>query len=135
MALGCKELDIPLIYVSTGAVFDGEKQDGYTELDMPNPLSVYGKSKLKGEEIVASTLKKYFIVRAGWMIGGYQKDKKFVWKIIQLLKTKKSSRHYIFKLLIYKLFLMVSKYATFHRSASTATILFTVAFFCNLLLT
>lgn len=88
VALGCKELDIPLVYISTGAVFDGEKKDGYTELDTPNPLSVYGKSKLKGEEVVAATLKKYFIVRAGWMIGGYHKDKKFVWKIVQLLKTK-----------------------------------------------
>ena len=87
--LGCKKLDVPLAYISTGAVFDGEKFEGYTEFDKPNPISAYGKSKLKGEEIVASLLRKYFIVRAGWMIGGYHKDKKFVWKITQLLKTKK----------------------------------------------
>lgn len=89
MAVVCKEFDIPLVYISTGAVFDGEKAGGYTELDEPNPISVYGKSKLKGEEAVLSALTKYYIVRAGWMIGGYNKDKKFVWKIIQLLKTKK----------------------------------------------
>src|SRR3989338_367877 len=81
-------LDIPLVYISTGAVFDGSKMNGYTEEDTPNPLSIYGLSKLKGEAIVSSTLKRYYIVRAGWMIGGHKKDKKFVWKILQLLKTK-----------------------------------------------
>ena len=85
----CKELDITMVYISTGAVFDGEKEGGYTELDKPNPISVYGSSKLKGEEAVLSLLKKYYIVRAGWMIGGHNKDKKFVWKIVQLLNTKK----------------------------------------------
>lgn len=89
VATVCRELDIPIVYISTGAVFDGEKSGGYTELDTPNPISVYGKSKLRGEEIVASALAKYYIVRAGWMIGGHNKDKKFVWKIIQLLNTKK----------------------------------------------
>jgi dTDP-4-dehydrorhamnose reductase len=88
IALICKQLDIPMVYISTGAVFDGEKPDGYTELDKPNPLSVYGKSKLKGEEAVSSLLSRHYIVRAGWMIGGHNKDKKFVWKIVQLLKSK-----------------------------------------------
>ncbi len=89
IAIACKRLDIPMVYISTGAVFDGEKSGGYTELDQPNPLSSYGKSKLKGEEAVTSLLTKYFIIRAGWMIGGHNKDKKFVWKIVQLLNTKK----------------------------------------------
>jgi len=44
---------------------------------------------LKGEQIVQSLLKKYYIIRASWMIGGLDKDKKFVWKMVQLLKTKK----------------------------------------------
>jgi len=89
IAIACKEHDIPLVYISTGAVFDGEKEGGYTEEDAPNPLSVYGKSKLRGEEVIRSMLSRHYIVRAGWMIGGYNKDKKFVWKIVQLLKTKK----------------------------------------------
>jgi len=88
LALLCKEQDIPLVYISTGAVFDGKKSDGYTEDDRPHPISVYGISKLKGEEEVKSLLKKYYIVRAGWMIGGHDKDKKFVWKIVQLMKSK-----------------------------------------------
>jgi len=89
VAVVCKEFNIPLVYISTGAVFDGEKNEGYTELDKPNPINIYGKSKLKGEEAISSLLTKYYIIRAGWMIGGYNKDKKFVWKIIQLLKMKR----------------------------------------------
>jgi dTDP-4-dehydrorhamnose reductase len=84
----CKELDLVMVYISTGAVFDGEKEGGYKELDKPNPISIYGMSKLRGEEAVQLLLKKYYIVRAGWMIGGHNKDKKFVWKIVQLLNTR-----------------------------------------------
>ena len=89
MAIISKELGIPMVYVSTGAVFDGEKMGGYKEDDKVNPSNIYGESKLKGEESVRSMLDKYYIVRASWMIGGHNKDKKFVWKIAQLLKTKK----------------------------------------------
>lgn len=89
MALCCKELDIPMVYISTGAVFDGEKENGYTEEDITGPVNIYGKSKLEGEKVVKALLSKYYIIRAGWMIGGYNKDKKFVWKIVELLKTKK----------------------------------------------
>ncbi len=78
-----------LVYISTGAVFDGRKKGGYTEEDTPAPLSVYGTSKLKGEEAVRSITPRHCIVRAGWMIGGLNKDKKFVWKILQQLKENK----------------------------------------------
>lgn len=89
IALCCKELDIPMVYISTAAVFDGEKEEGYIEEDITGPVNVYGKSKLEGENAVRSLLSKYYIIRAGWMIGGYNKDKKFVWKIVELLKTRK----------------------------------------------
>jgi dTDP-4-dehydrorhamnose reductase len=89
IAIICKEHDIPMVYVSTGSVFDGENMHGYKEDDKPNPLSVYGKSKMEGENAVTKLLTRYYIIRAGWMIGGYNKDKKFVWKIVQLLKTAK----------------------------------------------
>jgi len=84
----CKEFNIPLIYISTCGVFDGKKKEPYNELDEPHPISVYTKSKFKGEEIVKRLLKDYFIFRAGWMIGGGRRDKKFVAKIVELLKTK-----------------------------------------------
>lgn len=88
IALACKKHDILMVYISTCGVFDGKKEQPYTEFDEPNPISVYTKSKYEGEKIVVNTLKKYFIFRAGWMIGGGQKDKKFVAKILELLKTK-----------------------------------------------
>ncbi len=89
IASACRECDIPIVYISTGAVFDGKKLGGYTEEDKPAPISVYGKSKLKGEQAVRSLLSRYYIIRAGWMVGGYNKDKKFVRKIMQQIDSKR----------------------------------------------
>lgn len=88
VALVCKERDIPMVYISTCGVFDGKKQEPYNETDKPNPISAYTKAKYEGEKAVRELLTKYFIFRAGWMIGGGKKDKKFVAKIVELIKTK-----------------------------------------------
>jgi dTDP-4-dehydrorhamnose reductase len=85
----CRKEKILMVYISTSGVFDGRKATPYTESDEPNPINVYAKTKWEGEQAVMSLLKEYFIVRAGWMFGGYDKDKKFVGKIINLLKTQK----------------------------------------------
>ena len=85
-----RTLDIPLVYVSTAGVFDGTKDEPYTEFDAPNPINVYGHSKLMGEEIVRQTVPNHYIVRAGWMIGGGNRDKKFVHKIIDQIDNGKS---------------------------------------------
>jgi len=82
----CLDLDIPMLYVSSIGVFDGTKLKPYDENDVPNPINVYGRTKWAGEVIVESVLKKYFIVRAGWMIGGGDREKKFVALIIQQLR-------------------------------------------------
>lgn len=89
VAYACKEIDAEMVYVSTGAVFDGKKNSPYTELDATNPLNIYGETKLAGERFVQNILKKYYIFRAGWIIGGFEKDKKFVGKILKLLETEK----------------------------------------------
>lgn len=83
----CRDLDIPLQYISSIGVFDGTKLDPYDENDFPNPINVYGRTKWAGEIIVESVLKKYFIVRAGWMIGGGEREKKFVALIIQQIRN------------------------------------------------
>lgn len=88
MVFACLKKDITLVYISTAAVFDGKKKEPYTEFDCPNPLNIYAQSKLEGERIVQRFLKKYFIIRAGWMIGGIDKDKKFVMKIISQTEVK-----------------------------------------------
>lgn len=85
VALACQSTDTLLIYISTAGVFWGDKPDPYIEFDQPNPANVYGLSKLAGEEIVTSLLRRFFIVRAGWMVGGGEKDKKFVGKIARLI--------------------------------------------------
>lgn len=83
LALAAQRFNIPLLYISTAGVFGGEKAEPYTEFDTPNPVNVYGESKLQGERIVQKLLSRFFIVRAGWMVGGWELDKKFVFKIIQ----------------------------------------------------
>jgi dTDP-4-dehydrorhamnose reductase len=91
VALACQETNAHLIYVSTGNVFAGDKETEYTEFDQPDPKNIYGNSKLVGEGIVSSLLNKYYIVRAGWMIGGGVKDKKFVSKMAHMLMDDKIS--------------------------------------------
>ncbi len=77
---------IPFIYISTAGIFDGKKR-AYGEHDIPNPLSVYGKSKYAGE-VIARAYPKSIIIRAGWMMGGGPtKDKKFINKIIKQLNA------------------------------------------------
>lgn len=85
VALACQMTGAPLVYIGTAGVFDGNKPDPYIEYDFPNPANVYGHSKLAGEQIISSLLQRYYIVRAGWMVGGGIKDKKFIGKIARLL--------------------------------------------------
>lgn len=91
VALACQRHGATLVYISTGGVFPGDKVDSYTEFDTPRPANVYGEAKLAGERIVASLLGQYFIVRAGWMIGGGDKDKKFVGKIVGMMREGPTS--------------------------------------------
>jgi dTDP-4-dehydrorhamnose reductase len=90
VALACQKTDTLLIYISTAGVFWGDKPEPYIEFDRPNPANVYGVSKLAGEDIVTSLLRRFFIVRAGWMVGGGEKDKKFVGKIARLITEGRS---------------------------------------------
>jgi len=90
VALACQKFHKKMLYISTAGVFQGDKKEPYTEFDTPNPVNIYGESKLQGEYIVKYLLNEYFIVRAGWMVGGWEIDKKFVFKIVQqLLEGKK----------------------------------------------
>ena len=82
-------LSIPLLYISTAGIFDGNK-DLYDDWDLPNPLGHYARSKYAGEVFVEKNIQKHLICRAGWMMGaGPKKDKKFVQKIMQQIKDGK----------------------------------------------
>lgn len=88
----CKTYDIPLVYISTSAVFDGKSPNGYSELDSPKPSNVYAKTKLLGEKAIIETLNKYLIIRAGWMIGGGNREKKFISYIVAKIKKGETIR-------------------------------------------
>jgi dTDP-4-dehydrorhamnose reductase len=60
-------LGAPLIHYSTDYVFDGKKNSAYTEQDVPNPLGVYGRSKLAGEQAIAAAGGKHLILRTSWV--------------------------------------------------------------------
>lgn len=77
-----------LVHYSTDFVFDGKKESPYTCEDDCNPLCVYGKTKLAGEEaLLALALPKCLIIRTAWLFGPYKKN--FVSTILGLCQEKK----------------------------------------------
>lgn len=87
VALACRNAGIPMVYISTAGVFDGDLSRAYTEFDRPNPINTYGASKFEGEVLVREMLDEYYILRAGWMVGGGPgKDHKFVARILQQVR-------------------------------------------------
>ncbi|MDO9085542.1 MAG: dTDP-4-dehydrorhamnose reductase [Anaerolineaceae bacterium] len=73
----CKENIVPFIHFSTDYVFDGQKNDLYTEDDIPNPINVYGKSKFEGEQAIIESQCPNVIIRTSWVYsmraGGFVK--------------------------------------------------------------
>ena len=67
----CNSHQTVLIHISTDFVFDGSKGESYTETDIPNPINVYGASKLQGEANIQSVLDRYFIIRTSWLYSEY----------------------------------------------------------------
>jgi len=89
------DLNIPLLYISTAGIFDGEK-DVYDESDKPEPLGHYGRSKYLGEVYVQENSNNHIICRAGWMMGaGEKKDKKFIQKLIKQIVAGKKTLHIV----------------------------------------
>jgi dTDP-4-dehydrorhamnose reductase len=78
-----RKLEVPIVYVSAGSVFDGTKNAPYENWDKPNPINHYNTSKWFGEMLVRD-YERHYILRAGWMFGGGPNiDKKFVRKVIE----------------------------------------------------
>ena len=74
VALGAEELRCKLVYISTDYVFDGRTDRPYRERDKPNPLSVYGRTKLMGENAVIKTCHKHLVARTSWLYGRHGRN-------------------------------------------------------------
>jgi dTDP-4-dehydrorhamnose reductase len=86
LATVCGSHHITMVYISTDFVFDGAKQEPYTEFDIPNPLSHYGASKLAGEQFVRQLCRQHFITRTAWLFGVHGLS--FPAKMLELAKTR-----------------------------------------------
>lgn len=87
IATACKELDIPMLYISTDYVFPGDGEQYYEPEDATGPAGAYGKTKLAGEEAVKALLDKYFIVRISWVFG--INGNNFIKTMLRLSETHK----------------------------------------------
>ena len=83
----CKKVDAKMLYISTDYIFDGTKDGFYEVDDKPNPINIYGRTKLLGEQAVQKILKKYFIVRISWVFGEHGNN--FVKTMLRLGKEHK----------------------------------------------
>ena len=83
----CKKINAKMLYISTDYVFDGTKDGFYEVDDKLNPINVYGKTKLFGEQAVQRILDKYFIVRISWVFGEHGNN--FVKTMLRLGKERK----------------------------------------------
>ncbi len=74
VARAANDLKALLVHISTDYVFDGEKKGAYLTTDKPNPISVYGESKLLGERLIAATCPNHIILRTSWVFSEYGRN-------------------------------------------------------------
>lgn len=86
VVLACRSSGSAVVYISTNCVFDGTKTTPYLEFDDPNPISVYGRSKLAGERYVQALTDGFYIVRTAWLYGQGQRN--FVKTVLKLAEEK-----------------------------------------------
>ena len=88
LAIGCRDVDASMIYISTDYVFPGTGNSAFETNDLKNPLGVYGRTKLEGEKAIRELLNRYFIVRTSWVFGVHGDN--FVKTMLRLGKEKES---------------------------------------------
>lgn len=87
LAIAASLTNAKVVYISSDDVFDGKSSKPYREFDQTNPKSIYGKSKLAGEDYTKDFSNHYFIVRSSWVYG---EGKNFVTTLIETAKTDNS---------------------------------------------
>ncbi|MFL9710280.1 dTDP-4-dehydrorhamnose reductase [Methylobacillus sp. Pita1] len=90
LAEEAKKLNALLVHYSTDYVFDGTKTTPYIETDEPNPINVYGASKLAGEKAIQAIAGQHLIFRTSWVYGAYGRN--FMRTILKLAQENKSLR-------------------------------------------
>jgi len=90
VASACARARLPLVHLSTDYVFDGTKQKPYVETDAPNPINVYGSSKLAGERAVQNALAEHVNLRTSWVYSA--RGHNFVKTILRLATERDEVR-------------------------------------------
>jgi len=90
LAEEAKRLGCALVHYSTDYVFDGTKHEPYLETDAPNPLNVYGRSKLAGDEAIQAVGGDFVILRTSWVYGA--RGNNFLLTMLRLAKEKSELR-------------------------------------------
>lgn len=88
MASACKALSIPFLHISSDYVFDGKGKIPWKPDDSPNPVNIYGKSKLLGEKLITAQNANFFILRTSWVFSEHGSN--FVKTMLDLGKKNDS---------------------------------------------
>lgn len=89
LAFFAREVGAEFVYVSTDYVFNGRKEEGFVESDEPDPINVYGRSKLAGERAVQTLCDRHKIVRTSWLNGlGGVSNRHFIETMLRIAETK-----------------------------------------------
>lgn len=89
LSIAARETGAKIFHISTDYIFAGDQNRPYTEEDIPHPQSVYGSTKLAGEQFVREFADKYFIIRTAWLYG---EGKNFVGTMLRLSESNSSVR-------------------------------------------
>lgn len=89
LSIAAADMDAKMVQVSTDYVFAGDGNRPYTEFDPTDPQSMYGATKLAGEQFVQQFAKRYFIIRTAWLYGD---GKNFVKTMLQLSENNDKVR-------------------------------------------
>ena len=90
LALACKRNNALLVHYSSDYVFDGKKEDFYTEEDETNPINNYGKTKLLGENFLREDYEKFLLFRVSWVFGEGKQN--FLYKLLEWAKKNRVLR-------------------------------------------
>jgi dTDP-4-dehydrorhamnose reductase len=93
LAESCKKYEVTLFHISTDYVFDGSNNVPYIETQSTSPLGIYGRSKLKGEELIQKSGCNYLIIRTSWLYSSFGHN--FV-KTIGRLSSEKEELKVVF---------------------------------------